>query len=228
MKRATLDHALYEYVGVKRCTRCKELKHFDQFDKKGGHGVGMREAACVPCRRLESAAWKERNRQRVRDYNFTYYHADAAAQRERVARYSCANKAEIARRQKERDLANPQKVQARNRREYERRMSDPGKRLHRRICCSIRKYLVGIKAGRSTESIVGWKMTELREHIERQFVKGMGWHNISEWHIDHIIPASSFDFTDEAQVRAAYALTNLRPLWAHENHRKSCKRLFLL
>jgi len=54
---------------------------------------------------------------------------------------------------------------------------------------------------------------------------GMGWHNMSEWHIDHIMPLASFNFTglDDPAVREAWALSNLRPLWAADNIRKGAR-----
>ena len=67
-------------------------------------------------------------------------------------------------------------------------------------------------------------------HLERQFLPGMTWGNRGEWHIDHIVPLASFTFTspDDPEFRAAWALTNLRPLWAKDNIRKSAKRTHLI
>jgi len=67
-------------------------------------------------------------------------------------------------------------------------------------------------------------------HIERQFTKGMSWDNIDKWHIDHIVPVSSFKFEtpDDPDFKACWALTNLRPLWAKENQTKHKRRFHLL
>jgi hypothetical protein len=58
----------------------------------------------------------------------------------------------------------------------------------------------------------------------------MSWDNIGDWHIDHIVPLASFTFSsaDDPEFRAAWALTNLRPLWAADNMRKHARREFLL
>lgn len=63
---------------------------------------------------------------------------------------------------------------------------------------------------------------DLAVHLERQFLPGMGWHNRSDWHIDHIKPISSFDIRhwDSAAWRECFALENMRPLWAADNMRK--------
>lgn len=72
---------------------------------------------------------------------------------------------------------------------------------------------------------LGCTAQELKVHIESQFKKGMTWQNWSKtgWHIDHIRPISSFDFTDIEQVKLACHYKNLQPLWAADNFKKSDK-----
>jgi len=67
-------------------------------------------------------------------------------------------------------------------------------------------------------------------HLERQFLSGMSWGNRSEWHIDHIRPLASFSFeaVDDPDFKAAWALTNLRPLWGADNIRKGAKLDYLV
>lgn len=75
---------------------------------------------------------------------------------------------------------------------------------------------------RSNE-LLGCTYEQARKWIESQFQRGMSWGNAGEWEIDHIIPISSFDLTDERQVRCVNHYTNLRPLWAKDNRRKRDK-----
>jgi hypothetical protein len=49
----------------------------------------------------------------------------------------------------------------------------------------------------------------------------MSWENRDEWHIDHIIPLSSANSEEELYKLCHY--TNLQPLWAEENIKKSNK-----
>jgi len=77
---------------------------------------------------------------------------------------------------------------------------------------------------------LGYSLDDLRRHIERQFTPGMDWDRFAkaEIHIDHIVPLSSFDLSDPDEVRAAFALTNLRPLWATDNLSKGARRDLLV
>ena len=58
----------------------------------------------------------------------------------------------------------------------------------------------------------------------------MTWQNMSLWHVDHILPLASFEYesASDPEFRAAWALTNLRPLWSVENLQKGAKRVLLL
>lgn len=97
--------------------------------------------------------------------------------------------------------------------------------------CYINRALQGKKKGRSWQKLVGYSLEELMDHLERQFLPGMSWDNRGRgWHIDHIRPLSSFAYTnaDDPQFREAWALTNLRPLWARDNQRKYAKRVYLI
>lgn len=116
---------------------------------------------------------------------------------------------------------------ARNKRMYR---EDPSYAIGVRMTAQIGQALRGKKAGRKWESIVGYTIGELMAHIERQFLKGMTWDNRAEWHLDHVTPLTSFTFTgpDDPEVKRAWALPNLRPLWAADNIRKSGRRTHLL
>ncbi len=104
----------------------------------------------------------------------------------------------------------------------------PRGRLDVRITVLLRASALGKRT--ELESAVGYSVADLRRHIERQFIDGMSWENMTEWHIDHIVPKSSFAYhsPDDPDFRACWALTNLRPLWRQANISKSAKRTHLL
>jgi len=70
-----------------------------------------------------------------------------------------------------------------------------------------------------TAKMLGVPFEIAKDHIERQFTKGMTWENQGEWHIDHIIPLASAKTESELIKLCHY--TNLQPLWAKDNLSKS-------
>lgn len=112
------------------------------------------------------------------------------------------------------------------RRAHERMKRTPELKIKFYLRKRIRKIL-GNKAQRGfslrTTELIGCTLPELRAHIERQFLPGMTWENRGNdgWHIDHIIPLSSFDLLTPEGQKAANHYTNLQPLWADDNLAKS-------
>lgn len=91
---------------------------------------------------------------------------------------------------------------------------------------------VGIE---EVEADLGFTIGEVKRHLERQFVRGMNWGNYAgnlpwktkrkTWCIDHIVPKSTFS---ASEMRAAFAISNLRPLWIKANLSKGVTRTHLL
>lgn len=75
-----------------------------------------------------------------------------------------------------------------------------------------------------TLTMLGCSIAEFREHMERQFKRRMTWDNYgTHWHIDHILPCSSFDLSDPTQQRICFHFTNMQPLEATRNRKKHDK-----
>jgi hypothetical protein len=139
---------------------------------------------------------------------------------------------EAARRWRER---NPDKVRASRKRtrennrkssrryERERMKNNPlaaiAKRARVRTAGAIRD--AGYRKMSRTADILGCCWETLMFHLESKFVDGMSWDNRSRWHIDHIMPLASAKTEEELVALCHY--TNLQPLWAAENLRKSDK-----
>ena len=90
---------------------------------------------------------------------------------------------------------------------------------------NIEKTVQGVcrrgDSGASLSQFIGYTGKQLSNHIESQFSGGMCWDRIDDIHIDHIVPCSLFDMSDESEVRACWALVNLQPLWSKDNLRKT-------
>ena len=73
--------------------------------------------------------------------------------------------------------------------------------------------------------ILGYTPEELINHLEKQFKDGMTWDNYGDFHIDHIIPISSFNIQEigDEEFMKCWSLSNLQPMWGEENIRKSNK-----
>ncbi len=71
--------------------------------------------------------------------------------------------------------------------------------------------------------MIGCSWIDFKIYLESKFTEGMSWDNYGKWHIDHIVPLSSFDLSDPVQLEKACHYTNLQPLWAKDNLKKSNK-----
>jgi hypothetical protein len=84
----------------------------------------------------------------------------------------------------------------------------------------------GYKRGTCID-LLGCSITELKSHLESKFLPNMSWANygLKGWHIDHIIPLSSFDLSNPEQLKKATHYANLQPLWAKDNLSKGNKHV---
>lgn len=119
---------------------------------------------------------------------------------------------------------NPDVVSRIRRRLYSKRRSDPICRLNGNMSGMI-GYSLKTKGGRSWESLVDFTLDELISHLESKFSSGMRWGNYGLWHVDHIRPIASFNIMEagDSEFRECWSLSNLQPLWADENRRKTSR-----
>lgn len=74
-----------------------------------------------------------------------------------------------------------------------------------------------LRKTKSTMKYIGCTIRELREYVEAKFTDGMSWDNYGKWHMDHIVPVSAFDQTNEDDLYKCWHYTNFQPLWGPEN-----------
>jgi hypothetical protein len=122
---------------------------------------------------------------------------------------------------------NPDKVQAIRIKKALKLHNNPKLRLTNSFRSYIYQTLKRLAVAKNSRafSILGYSPSDLRAHIERQFLPGMSWVNYGEWHVDHIRPLASFCYvsTEDDDFKQAWALSNLRPLWASDNMSKGAQ-----
>lgn len=88
--------------------------------------------------------------------------------------------------------------------------------LRRRLEKARKEHKRHLKA----HELLGCTFNYFKKHIEKQFTEGMNWDNYGEWHIDHIKPCMTFDFSKLKNHKLCFNFKNLRPLWADDNRRR--------
>lgn len=191
---------------TKKCTKCGNEFLLDQFHKQKAGRLG-RKTMCMYCANAYTSEWRKNNPDKVREANAKW-------------RKNNPDKAKSARYQWRKN--NP-KYHAKYHRE--RRAIDPDFRMINNIRSAM--YSALNKKGKPghTEDLIGCSIYELQSYLELLFQPGMTWNNYGKhgWEIDHIIPLSYFDHTDPEQQKRAWHYTNLQPMWAKDNLKKSNK-----
>ena len=191
---------------------------------------------CSKCKTIRPTCFAYFYRQKATSDGYTSWCRDCDRKRSRedkriaramgkIKKPSAEKSREYDKRCRERNLDRSRKqerIQARERRK------DNGYRLMSNMGRRVREMISG-KAG-STRHLP-YDAGVLITHLERQFTAGMNWENYgSYWHIDHIVPVSSFKTNDPCSEDfiACWSLSNLRPLPASENLSKNDRRTHLI
>ena len=112
-----------------------------------------------------------------------------------------------------------------NKRVFEKLKNCPEAKLRK----NLRNRLIqAIKQGRKKGSAVkdlGCSIEFFKKYIESKFSPGMTWDNWGRagWHLDHIIPLSSFNLSNRKDFLVAVNYKNIQPLWSLDNIKKGNK-----
>lgn len=212
-------------MSKKICRLCKKKKPFKSFYKKKGGVFGL-DARCKTCVSLYHRQHFQKNKSKIlskrKDYMIEYRNSNKDKISEYNQKYYEKNKEQIL-------TYKSSEVYRKHSREYEKNKRQNN--ILYRITGSLRNRLnQAIKNNKkhgTTKELVGCSIEFLKEYLSKLFQEGMNWENYGKdgWHIDHIIPCASFDLTDPEQQKKCFHYTNLQPLWATDNIRKSDKIL---
>lgn len=189
----------------KTCSTCGQTKPVSEFHKKSSRSPDGYSSQCKVCRSesILMSISRPGAREKKSEYMKNKIMQDAEFRKNRLStqkQYRVKNK------------YNPNHI------------------LYNRIKSWMHLHFKNDIKSKKWSKILGYTPDELKAHIEKQFTKGMSWKNKGDWHIDHIVPVSSFKLTgiDDPNFHSCFGLHNLRPMWAKDNMAKSNKMLFLL
>ncbi len=154
--------------------------------------------------------WQRKNKATLRQRARNQYHADVQRSRQKLKQ----------KRERFRDA-----YWAAAKRARDKVFSTPHGRINKRLRARIKEGIFNASRNKcrvgKLKECVGYTARELLAHLISQFTEGMTLEKLisGEIQIDHIRPLMLFRFssTKDPQFKEAWALSNLRPLWATEN-----------
>ena len=185
---------------TKVCSKCKQLKDTCEFSSSKRNKNGLR-GECKECQKKYYIL----NSEKLKSRRIERYNENTEKEQTKIREYYKNNKSAII---------NSLRIK-KQKNEKLRIISN----LRSRISQFIKSKK--IHKDNKTLDLVGLSLNELKIHLQSQFKEGMSWENYGSWHIDHIIPLSSAQTTEEFNKLCHY--TNLQPLWASENLSKGNK-----
>lgn len=176
---------------MKHCTCCKELKLLSDYYSDKRRTDG-KKSKCKKCHIKMTNKWQKDNWDKLKIYH------------------------------KERNQEKKEHIRS-VQRKYERsqRANNTDWRIKKNLRCRLYYAIKSNQKRGSAVSDLGCSIEFLKVYLSSMFNKGMTWDNYGDWHIDHIKPLSLFDLTDIKQFKKACHHTNLQPLWAEDNIKKS-------
>lgn len=218
---------------MKKCSKCNIEKELSEFNKGRNH--------CKECRKEYRKKYIEKNSDAIKNYNKKRYFENRETELQRTKKYRIENLDKlrekdrnnyIENRVKELDRAkkyrqeNINKVRESQKKSVKKRyQKDSLFKLTHNVRCRIYQFLKikSISKTNSTFNLIGCEPNQLKDYLEKLFNSDMSWDNYGDWHIDHIIPLSSAKTKEDIYKLCHY--TNLQPLWAEDNLKKSNKIL---
>jgi hypothetical protein len=231
---------------MKKCGKCYIEQDICFFGKDSKKKDGLK-IYCKKCLSQDNKIYREKNSESISEYHKKLYleKSDEILKRNSLwlleneekkkaidKKYREENKELIANNRIKFFNKNPnihsqyqKKYYKNNKETIKTKKKEPLEKLKHNVRGRLYKYLSvkNIRKNNKTFDVVGLTPPELLIYLEKQFKDNMSWNNYGEWHIDHIIPLSSAKTEEEIYVLCHY--TNLQPLWAEDNLKKSNKIL---
>lgn len=232
---------------MKKCNKCLVEKEFIFFYVNNRNKDKL-DNTCKDCIKEKNKQNREKNRETQRkwreknpDYMKNYGKTEKI--KEYRTQYYKEHKEEYIKRKQEWRKNNPDKDKEERKRytennreklnkyhsnwKKEKREKDINykikENMSRRIRYELNTLLKGKKINSSLEYL-GCSIDELKTYLESKFEDMFTWENYGDiWHIDHIIPCSSWNLSDDFENKCCWNYRNLQPLGASENQSKKDK-----
>lgn len=166
-------------------------------------------------KKVSDKKWREKNKESVKEYVKSWYEQNKEHRKEYIKEYHKNNIDKI--RKTKRDY------------ERNRKARDPIYKLISNFRTAIYTVLKESNVDKYGHyfDILQYTPEELITHLELQFKDDMSWDNYGVWHVDHMLPITSFDIREmgDEEFMKCWSLDNLQPMWGEENIRKSNKIL---
>ena len=166
-------------------------------------------------KKVSDKKWREKNKESVKEYVKSWYEQNKEHRKEYIKEYHKNNIDKI--RKTKRDY------------ERNRKARDPIYKLISNFRTAIYTVLKESNVDKYGHyfDILQYTPEELITHLELQFKDDMSWDNYGIWHVDHMLPITSFDIREmgDEEFMKCWSLDNLQPMWGEENIRKSNKIL---
>jgi len=173
--------------------------------------------------------WKKQyyleNKDKIADHKKLYYFNNKEKVIDDVTKYRNGNKEKCYMRGKRWRAANVEAYRESARRYATKLRSTPRGKLNSNIKTAIWRSLLNNKGRRHWETLVGYSLEDLKNHLEKQFLHGMSWDNYGDWHVDHKIPLAvhHYETAEDIDFKRAWSLKNLQPMWAFDNLSKGAR-----
>ena len=166
-------------------------------------------------KKVSDKKWREKNKESVKEYVKSWYEQNKEHRKEYIKEYHKNNIDKI--RKTKRDY------------ERNRKARDPIYKLISNFRTAIYTVLKESNVDKYGHyfDVLQYTPEELITHLELQFKDDMSWDNYGVWHVDHMLPITSFDIREmgDEEFMKCWSLDNLQPMWGEENIRKSNKIL---
>lgn len=212
---------------MKNCSTCKKTISLINFDKNSWQKDGYSHI-CRDCR----AMYRQKHKDTDKKYRKEYYKLHKKEQSRYIKKWRKENPEKVAQHlqktyQKNKESRNKKHI------EYikKRIIIDPNFKIARNLRSRLYKAIKNKHKIGSAVDDLGCTIEQLRLYLESKFYSNpidnqpMTWENYGYygWHIDHIVPLSSFNLTDKAQFLMANHYKNLQPLWIADHKPKTQK-----